>query len=144
MFFQKIRRIFHQKKSTKARAKNVQSNPSVQNVVNDPPFNDEIQTPPKFVSFTKLNRLYPTTTVTKNVAALVDDDENEYALTKNLPKFRSSAKWRSSKPFAQNAMRYKFYPKRRHVKYINCFFLYIFLVIDLIHLVQQMHLKVFQ
>uniref|UniRef100_A0A914PTJ8 Uncharacterized protein n=1 Tax=Panagrolaimus davidi TaxID=227884 RepID=A0A914PTJ8_9BILA len=109
MFFKKICRIFHQKKSNKA--KKVQSNSS-QNVVNDPPFNDErIQTPPKF---TKLNRLHPTTTVTKNVAALVDNDENEYSLTKTLPKFRSSAKWRSSKPFAQNAMRYKFYPKRSH------------------------------
>uniref|UniRef100_A0A914PNJ0 Uncharacterized protein n=1 Tax=Panagrolaimus davidi TaxID=227884 RepID=A0A914PNJ0_9BILA len=106
MFFKKICRIFHQKKSNKA--KKVQSNPSVQNVLNDPPFNNErIQTPPKF---TKLNRLYPTKTVT--IIAL--DDENEYLLTKNLPKFRSSAKWRSSKPFAQNAMRYKFYPKRSH------------------------------
>uniref|UniRef100_A0AC35FBE9 Uncharacterized protein n=1 Tax=Panagrolaimus sp. PS1159 TaxID=55785 RepID=A0AC35FBE9_9BILA len=61
---------------------------------------------------TKLNRLYPTKTVT--IVDLDVDDENEYALTKNLPKFRSSAKWRTSKPFAQNAMRYKFYPKRSH------------------------------
>uniref|UniRef100_A0A914QY66 Uncharacterized protein n=1 Tax=Panagrolaimus davidi TaxID=227884 RepID=A0A914QY66_9BILA len=109
MFFQKICRVFHQKKSNKA--KKVQSNPSVRSVSNDPPFNDESQASPKF---TKLNRLYPTKIVTKNVAALVDDDENEYAITKNLPKFRSSSKWRSSKPFAQNAMRYKFYPKRSH------------------------------
>uniref|UniRef100_A0AC34GSP7 Uncharacterized protein n=1 Tax=Panagrolaimus sp. ES5 TaxID=591445 RepID=A0AC34GSP7_9BILA len=114
MFLQKLRRLFfnHQKKKSGKGKKKSQLNQSQDQLIlsNAPPsFIDydnaivEQQTPPKLEKF---NRLFQNNDLTIY-------EENKFALTTSttattkLPPFRKTSLWQGSKPFAQNALRYR-------------------------------------